>query len=121
MNQLELLNLIFDSWNDSVVFVDTNHIIRYLNAPARVHYAKWGNVLGKSIFECHNANSCQMIRNCFERLQNGELEILFADNPKHRVYMRAVRDKQGKLIGYYERYEPPVVKDGTGKPDPHIE
>jgi DUF438 domain-containing protein len=117
MEQLELLNLLFDSWNDSVVFVDTNHIIRYLNAPARVHYAKWGEVLGKSIFECHNANSCKMIRDCFARLQNGEEEILFADNPKHRVYMRGVRDAKNNLVGYYERYEPPVVKGSTAKPN----
>jgi DUF438 domain-containing protein len=116
MEQLELLNLIFDSWNDSVVFVDTDHIIQYLNAPARIHYAKWGDVLGKSIFDCHNADSCRMIRDCFARLQNDEEEILFADNPKHRVYMRGVRDTKGKLIGYYERYEPPVVQGSAERP-----
>ena len=59
MKQLELLTLILDSWNNSVVFVDTSHVIRYMNAPARMHYAKWGDVLGKSIFDCHNPDSCQ--------------------------------------------------------------
>jgi DUF438 domain-containing protein len=112
MEQLELLTLILDSWNKSFVFVDTDHIIRYMNAPAKVHYAKWSDVLGKSIFDCHNANSGQMIRDCFVRLQNGENDILFDDNEKHRVYMRGVRDKKGKLIGYYERYEPPVAQAG---------
>ena len=48
-------------------------------------------------------------------LQNGEEEILFADNPDHRVYMRGVRDTKGNLIGYYERYEPPIVKEGKDK------
>jgi DUF438 domain-containing protein len=110
MEQLKLLTLILDSWNESVVFVDTNHIIQYMNAPARIHYAKWGNVLGKSLFDCHNADSCKIIRDCFARLQNGEEEIFFADNQKHRVYMRGVQDKEGKLIGYYERYEPPPLK-----------
>jgi hypothetical protein len=43
-------------------------------------------------------------------LQNGENDILFADNEKHLVYMRAVRDTKDNLVGYYERYEPPVVK-----------
>jgi len=74
-------------------------------------------VIGKSIFDCHNPNSCQMIRGMFVRFQNGENDILFADNEKHRVYMRAVRDTKGKLIGYYERYEPPVVKGKEKKPD----
>ena len=119
MEQPELLALIFDSWNESVVFVDTNHIIRYMNAPARMHYAKWGDVLGKSIFDCHNPDSCQMIRDCFIRLQNGIEEILFADDEKHRVYMRGVRDNRGKLIGYYERYEPPVVTENRVKPNFH--
>ena len=105
MEQLELLTLILDSWNKGIVFVDTGHIIRYMNAPARIHYAKWGNVLGRSIFDCHNPNSCQMIRDCFVRLQNGETEILFADNPDHRINIRGVRDTKGKLIGYYERCE----------------
>ena len=33
---------------------------------------------------------------------------MITDSPKHRVYMRAVRDEDGKVIGYYERYDPPV-------------
>jgi DUF438 domain-containing protein len=119
MEQLELLNLIFDSWNQEVVFVDTDHIIRYINAPAVQKYAKWGDILGKSIFDCHNPDSCRMIRDMFIRFQNGADDILFADNEKHRVYMRAVRDKRGKLIGYYERFEPPVVKASKKEPDFH--
>ena len=115
MEQPELLALIFDSWKESVVFVDTNHIIQYLNAPAIKHYAKWGNIIGKNIFDCHNAKSRQIIRDCFARLQNGEEEILFADDEKHRVYVRGVRDNKGKLIGYYERYEPPVVHKSKDK------
>ena len=119
MEQLELLTLLLDSWNESIVFVDANHIIQYMNAPAKVHYAKWGDVLGKSIFDCHNPDSCKIIRDCFTRLQNGEAEILFADNEKHRVYMRGVQDKKGKLIGYYERYELPVMQKSIVKQDFH--
>jgi hypothetical protein len=33
MEQLELLSLILDSWNEEVVFIDTNHIIQYVNGP----------------------------------------------------------------------------------------
>jgi hypothetical protein len=59
-----------------------------------------------------------MIRDCFARLQNGEEEVLFTDNQKHRVYMRGVRDTKGKLIGYYERYEPPVIHESSIKINP---
>ncbi len=46
--------------------------------------------------------------------QTGEDERLITDNAKHRIYMRAVRDPVGKLLGYYERYEPP---GRSGVPD----
>ena len=118
MEQLELLTLLLDSWKEGVVFVDTEHIIRYLNSTAKKQQAKWGDIVGKSIFDCHNPNSCKIIRDCFVRLQNGETEILFADNPDHRVYMRSVRDTTGELIGYYERYEPPVVQNSVEKSKP---
>ncbi len=107
MTREDLLSLILDSMKDSVVFVDCSHVIRYMNAPARVHYSRWGDVIGKSIFDCHNETSSAVIRDCFVRLQAGEEEVLFTDSEKHRVYMRAVRDGQGTLMGYYERYEPP--------------
>ena len=113
---MELLALILDSLNDAIVFVDTNHVIRYLNAAGKKQQAKWGNIIGKSLFDCHNANSCQIIRDCFARLQNGEEEVLFAENQKRRVYVRSVRDKEGNLIGYYERYEPSVVQGNIEKP-----
>jgi hypothetical protein len=29
---------------------------------------------------------------------------------KHRISMRGVRDPDGTVIGYYERYEPPAGK-----------
>lgn len=115
MEQLALLTFLLDSWKEGVVFVDTKHVIRYLNSAAKKQQAKWGDIVGKSIFDCHNANSCKIIRDCFVRLQNGEEEILFADHPDHRVYMRGVRDSKGKLIGYYERYEPSTVKEGKDK------
>jgi DUF438 domain-containing protein len=108
-NEKLLMNLL-DSWDKPVVFADTDHIIRYMNLPAKKHYAKWGEVLGKSIFECHNEKSCQAIRDICERFNDGETEVMISDSAKHRVYMRAVRDENNDLLGYYERYEAPVKK-----------
>lgn len=102
-----LLGHLLDSWNKPVVLVDTSHTIVYLNEPARLAFAKWGDILGKSIFHCHNEHSCQTIRDHFRQLEDGQEEVLIADNERHRVYMRAVRDNSGKLIGYFERYDPP--------------
>lgn len=103
-----IMSCILNSLKDPLVFVDTDHIIRYVNKAAVVNYAKWGDIIGKSVFHCHNEHSCDVIREVFQAMQQGEDERLVTDNEKHRVYMRAVRDEEGKLIGYFERYEPPV-------------
>jgi DUF438 domain-containing protein len=110
MNKEKILSLILDNWNKSVVFVDSNHIIQYMNLHAKKQYSKWGDVIGKSIFDCHNENSRKIINDVFLQLKKGSEEVLFTDNEKHRVYMRSVRDEEGNLLGYYERYEPPLVK-----------
>jgi len=110
MQPEDVPSLILDNWNKPVVFADTQHIIRYMNKPARLHYAKWGDIIGKSLFDCHNETSCRIIKECFPRLVAGAEEVLFTDNEKHRVYLRAVRDASGNLAGYCERYEPPVQK-----------
>jgi hypothetical protein len=111
MSNEKLLMNILDSWDRPVVFCDTGHVIRYVNQPARKHYAKWGDILGKSIFDCHNEKSCRAIREIFGRMKEGETEVMITDSPKHRAYMRAVRGENNELLGYYERYEPPAKPD----------
>lgn len=106
-----VLLLIFDSWNKPIVFVDTAHIIRYMNKPAKRHYSKWGDVVGKSLLDCHNERSRAIILKSFSALSGGEREVEITNSTRHRVYMRGVKDEKGELIGYYERYDPPVKKD----------
>ena len=102
------LHSLLDSFQNPVVFVDTGHVIRYMNRPAIHHYKDGAALLGRSVFDCHNEESCRMILEVFTAMQAGETERLITDNEKHRIYMRAVRDSEGRLLGYYERYEPPV-------------
>jgi DUF438 domain-containing protein len=110
MEQTEILALIVESWDSPVVFVDTNHIIRYMNPAARKHYARFGEVIGKSIFDCHNQQSVGSIKDIFSKLQAGTDEVLYTEDEKRRIYMRSVRDRDGKLAGYYERYEASFVR-----------
>jgi DUF438 domain-containing protein len=104
MEQKELLAAILDSLTDELVFVDNEHIIRYVNQAGKKKYAKFGDILGKSIFACHKQHSAELIKACYVKLQAGENDILFSDNEKRCVYMRAVRNENGQLLGYYERY-----------------
>lgn len=101
---------ILNSLKNPVVLTDMDHKIVFMNKAAVAHYEKGEALLGTSIFDCHNENSNKIIREIFEEMKKGLDERMITDDEKHRVYMRAVRDETGALIGYYERYEPPVRK-----------
>jgi len=109
MDNLHLMTSIQDSMKNPVLVADTNHKVIYLNKPAASHYSQGTALLGTSLLDCHNETSQQMMLEVLDALEAGEDERMITDNRKHRIYMRAVRDAQGVLIGYYERYEPPVV------------
>jgi DUF438 domain-containing protein len=99
-----------------VVFCDTQHVIRYLNEAGIEKYAKRGGakLVGTSIFDCHNETSNEMIRKVFADFENGvdERFLCVSEKTGLNVYMTAVKDSNGKLSGYYERY----TADTNGEP-----
>ena len=101
---------ILDSLKDPVMFVDTEHTIRYMNKAAVAHFDDGEALLGTSLLDCHNERSNEVIVETLAAMRKGEDERLITDNEKHRVYMRAVRDASEEVIGYYERYAPPAVR-----------
>jgi nitrogen-specific signal transduction histidine kinase len=103
-----LMAAILDSLKDPLLFADTEHMIRYMNKAAIAHYSEGTNLIGRSLLECHNEQSQQMIIETLVALQAGEDERLITDDEKHRIHMRAVRGTDGRVLGYYERYEPPA-------------
>jgi len=107
---ISLLAALLDSLVEPVTFVDTEHIIRYMNKAAIAQYQKRGgaNLLGRSLLDCHNAKSNKIIMEVVEAFQAGEDERFLNENAKRRLFMRAVRDAEGRLLGYYERFEPPA-------------
>ena len=99
---------ILDSLKEEYIcFVDTEHIVRYMNQPAVLFYDFEESLIGSSIFRCHNEESKQMMLALFSRLQAGEDEILFTQGEEEWKTIRAVRDPDGKLLGYYERFTKP--------------
>ncbi|MFH1689898.1 MAG: hypothetical protein ABIE42_06630 [Candidatus Eisenbacteria bacterium] len=38
-------------------------------------------------------------------MTDAALQASVLDSEEKRIYMRAVRDESGELVGYYERYE----------------
>ena len=119
MPDLSLYEAILDSIHHRIVFVDNDHVIRYLNEPARKwFYEKRGyaDLVGKSLFDCHNPDSREKLLRLYDRLRQGENEVFVkvtAENEK--ASMVAVRDPAGRMIGYFERFEflAPTVPSGT--------
>lgn len=116
---IAVLEAILDSLKDPVVFVDTGHTIRLLNKAAVAHYKEGAALLGRSIMDCHNEQSRRDMLAIAAAMETGEEERLITDKPDLRIYMRAVRDGENRLLGYYERYEhgpraaaPATVKEG---------
>ncbi|MEM5948094.1 PAS domain-containing protein [Spirochaetia bacterium 38H-sp] len=101
---------IFESVPVPVVFVDTSHVIRYVNRAARDKYAKPDrSLVGRSIFDCHSEASCEIIKRCYERLVAGEDVVSMRINKKADVvFLVAVRDDAGRLLGYYEYPDDPA-------------
>jgi DUF438 domain-containing protein len=102
----EIPPLILNNLKNAIVIVDNEHIIRYLNAAARQKYAKYGDIIGKSIFHCHNENSCRLIQGYHEKMRTGADEFILAEQETYYTYMRSVRSPEGNLLGYYEIHEP---------------
>jgi DUF438 domain-containing protein len=99
---------ILDSLKDPMMFVDTDHIIQYMNKAAVEHFDDGEALIGRSLMACHNEKSQQIILETMEAFDAGEDERLISDTEEHRIYMRVVRGRDGRVIGYYERYAPPA-------------
>jgi PAS domain S-box-containing protein len=115
---------ILDSIDSPIVFVDNDHIIRYLNKAAKVRYEKRGysDLRGKSLFDCHNPASTESIKQIHERLLTGETAVFLKVNKdQERITVVGVRSAAGQLLGYYEWFQKstePTV-GGDGKPAPN--
>ena len=109
MNREEMFEAILDSIPYRIVFVDTDHIIRFLNKEARHHYYDvrgYGELVGKSNFECHSEKSREMLIAAVEKLRNHGNEIYLGVSVyNERKYINPVRNEKGELIGYFERFE----------------
>ncbi len=108
MVDVALAAALLDSLKDPLLFADTDHIIRYMNKAAIAHYDEGAALLGRSLLDCHNEESCRQMVEILAEMLDGLEERLITDNEKHRIFMRAVRDENGRVLGYYERYEPPT-------------
>lgn len=111
MNLLPFFKAVLDEDKAPVVICDLEHTIVYMNPVACQRYEKQGGaeLLGKSLLDCHNAKSNEMINRVLdwfeENTDNNRIFTFRNEKENKDVYMVALRDDSGKLIGYYEKHE----------------
>ena len=110
MVDASFLAAVLDSLKDPVLVADTDHVTRYMNRAAVAHYEEGESLIGRSLLDCHNKQSQQMMIEILVEMHQGLDERLITDDEENRIYMRVVRDPDGRVLGYYERYEPPGGK-----------
>jgi PAS domain-containing protein len=99
-----ILLAILDSLLDPILVADTDHVTRYMNRAAIDFYDGGADLIGRSLLDCHNQQSQEEMIEILAAMHEGEQERLITVKDDSHVYMRAVRDPDGKLLGYYERY-----------------
>ncbi len=95
----------------AVVICNLEHDIIYMNPAAIERYKKSGGkaLIGKSILVCHSPQSGELIQKAvlwFAESKEHNLIYTFHNEKENKdVYMVALRDEDGTLIGYYEKHE----------------
>ena len=100
---------LIDQDANPIVLCDVRHEIRYMNPAAITAYASYGGaaLLGKSVMDCHKPTSRKAIETVMAWFMadkaNNRIHTMFLEKDNLDVYMIALRDEAGELIGYYEQ------------------
>lgn len=109
MELSQFFKSVIDHDRSAVVICNLEHEIIYMNPAARERYKKHGELLGKSLLDCHPPKANEMIKRVIDwfAADNAHDLVFTYHNEKENkdVYMVALRDEDGTLIGYYEKHE----------------
>ena len=98
---------IIDQDTAPIVVCNLDSTIIYMNPAAIKRYH--GDLTGRNLKTCHNADSNAKITRVLEWFakdkDNNIVYISRNDKENKDVYMVALRDENGALIGYYEKHE----------------
>lgn len=111
MDMYPFFKSVLDEDRSPVVICDLNHTILYMNKTAIDRYAKRGGaeLIGQNLLDCHSPESRGLIKKAIAWFQAGKDHTVVyefrCEKENKDVYMVALRDESGKLIGYYEKHE----------------
>ena len=107
MNVDVFLKSVLDADTAPVVICDLEHTVVYMNPASIWRYHT--DLTGKSLKTCHNADSNAKIDRVvawFAKSKDNNIVYTSRNNKENKdVYMVALRDTGGTLIGYYEKHE----------------
>ena len=107
----DIYKSVLEADRSAVVICDLEHTIIYMNPVAINRYGKWGgkDLIGKSLLDCHNEKSRESINKVldwFKASKDHNIVYTFHNVKENKdVYMVALRNDAGELIGYYEKHE----------------
>lgn len=103
----KLIKSVLEQDKAPIVICDLEHKIVYMNPVAIERYHK--DLTGLSLKKCHNEKSSELIDKVVSWFrESAENNIVYTYNNEKEnkdVYMIALRDENGELIGYYEKHE----------------
>lgn len=114
MEQIEFFPFLYgmaEEDHSAIVICKPDHEIIYMNPAAGERYSKWGGMelVGQNLLKCHSESSNQKIKEVLEwfyKSRNHNRVYTFYNEKENKdVYMIALRDETGNLIGYYEKHE----------------
>ncbi len=102
----KLFRSILEQDTAPIVICDRDDIIVYMNPSAVKRYHK--DLTGSNIKDCHPPKANEMIGKVVawfgESKENNIIYTFRNDKENKDVYMVALRDEDGALIGYYEKH-----------------
>ena len=113
LNVNQLFKSIIDADKEPVVICGLDNTIIYMNLSAIKRYKKYGgsDLIGRSIYNCHHSESNDKIEKCLEWFEESTdnnsvfIHNITKDGEDSDVYVVALRDDLGRLMGYYEKHE----------------
>ena len=98
---------IIDQDSAPIVVCDLESTIIYMNPASVKRYD--GNLTGQNLKNCHNADSnakIDRVLEWFKKSENNNCVFTYRNDKENKdVYMVALRNNSGALIGYYEKHE----------------
>lgn len=106
----EYFRSIIDQDDAPVVICNTEHLIMYMNPAAVERYSGFGgqSMVGQSILDCHKPKTQARMKRILAWFQEGPHNNSVYEgtgtSEDKDVYMIALRNDEGQVIGYYEKH-----------------